>query len=452
MADSLEDILARKKTSATGDHSLEDILAMKTARKETYPLPPSGPQPLPKEGTSAFSARQPIFDVGEAIAEFAADAYATGKLGSVGEAIGKRILTKFPRAGGFLGKMAGYTGGGVLGQYARGEEPNIKTSAAGALFGASSEKLLQGVGGALARGGKVPRAVVKETLEQPTVGRVGEMFGGAEPQQFLEETKRVGEGVKTALRTKSAGRVEAERMIKVADQLVPHGVDAGPIKQRILSMKNPNATFGQAKMLNDQLDEMAASIPDRVSYSKLDNLVRELGEPIKSQLGNIEMRLPVQTRKRILDFTRAYRNKELPGAEEPFKRSEKYISATKDLYKRIFDTKGNMRPQAPNTWRKAIQDPQVMEALTKFDQTTGGQYGATQKGMELARKAYWTPDDGETAEGLLLAGIGWFGRASLFLGRGAGKTAIAVSRPVGGASSVAARMAFETAMNPENNP
>jgi hypothetical protein len=408
---------------------------------------------LEREGEAPPTLGQPASEaarVTKRLGKFGLDTLIFRGLGGLGERAGATLLRQVaPRLGRYFGRLAGFGAADIASQAISntpGEPISLPQAATSALIGKGTESIIGSIGRGAVRAGRVPKIVVKETMAQPTIGRAREMFGGVSEEAQLAEAKRVGAGVNVALRTKSPGRVEAERMIKVADQMQgPGAVNGQPIKEHILSLIDPDAVSDTALRENAALERLAEQIPDRMSNARLDKLIRELGQPVKAQIGATDVKVPVQHRKAILSNAKTYRGALLPGTTPEFAKAERYLDAVKGLRRRLFDAKGNLRDTAPNIWRKSLSKPTVQEALKKFDEQTTGRFGAFEKGRMLARKAFWNPEDGDTAEAVLLASVGWWGRASLFGGRGAGKLAILASRPAGVLAAAGTRSTLDVA-------
>lgn len=229
------------------------------------------------------------------------------------------------------------------------------------------------------------------------------------------------------------------------------GVDMTRIKDKIASLVKPNTTNDQVLAVNEQLKALLKRTPDEMSMRAFDEFIREHTGQVKPQLGNVEAALPYYVRKQVANFARNYRNtRVLPGAKNSYARASEYINDVKSLRSRLVNQNGQLKTGAEDIWRNSLRKYRIREAMQRYDKATND--NLFERASRLARKQDWSPEDGKTAIGFLEGIAGWIGRASVFLGRGAGKVAIAASRPVGHATSAAVQQMFESAMGQGGPP
>lgn len=224
------------------------------------------------------------------------------------------------------------------------------------------------------------------------------------------------------------------------------GVDMVPVKNKIASLVDPTTTNDQVLGVNEKLKALLSRTPDQMSMRDFDKFIRQETAQVKQQLGNIEAGLPNHVKKAIAAYARNYRNtKVLPGAKGGYARASIYLNDVKSLRNKLVNSNGELKAGAENLWRTSLTNYRVREAMQRYDKATGD--NLFERASRLARKQDWTPEDAKAATGGLDALAGLVGRGLVFLGRGGGKLAIGLSRPLGHVGAFGAREAFESAMN-----
>lgn len=383
-----------------------------------------------------------------------------------GSELGANLSPAHPLIAGTVGSFAGGTAGDLFWDALAGRAPRPGKSAVVGGAGAAVEGATGALGVMGARGGAVSKRAVAGTLQQGpmkstiqalrgkgvTLGRSGEMFGGIKEGADVRMAEQAAEASTQALsRTNlSPGRRAAEAKMDAFDN-AGNTVDMAPIKAHIDAQIRPNAVPAERQKVNDYLSDLKDRIPDRMSMKEYDLFIRDLTDPVRGQIGNIESSAGVAIQKGIASFMRGHRDRVvLPGAAKDFAAASQYLGDVQGLRDRLVNQVGELKPGAENLWLKSLRTTRIREAMKRYDKATGDDLFV--RASKLARKQQWTPEDGKTASGWLEALAGWIGRASVMLGRGAGKVAIAASRPAGHATSAGVQQMFESAMGQGGPP
>lgn len=410
---------------------------------------------------------------------------------AIGGSLGRMALGKIaPKTLPYLGPAASAVGE-FTGAFAGGLPFQTPTEAAtgaalSGITGLGVEGGLQMSGRAFGRAGKVTPRTMRETTAQGGFNRLRTMMGGVGEEEIVNEAEQLRRMATKARVEKSPGRVAAESKMRAFDESaaakVPiedvearynagvydpeimrggklqtpqtihereiAAVDMAPIKQRILSLVDKDATSTGRIAVNNQLKGIAERLPERGTMADLDHFIREHTEPIKGQVQNLEASLPTGVQQKIVAGARRYRNTLLPEAKTDFAQAQNYMKATKNIRSMLVDKNGDLRKGAENIWRGIPRNKVVLRSLQEYDRVHGTKFA--EKALDLARRANWTPGDAQDALGMIDASAGWWRRATALTARSVGKGLIGAAIPAGRAA--AATTAFYSAMNPRNNP
>lgn len=286
-------------------------------------------------------------------------------------------------------------------------------------------------------------------------------LGGRKAYQMIKEAPSDAEMQIAQAAQKSVQRARSKSFptAQAAVANYTQDVDTAPIYQRILSrlrtpVGNAKAVTDAEAAANKALDNLADTLPDKMTMTELEDYLQRIRTPVKDQIGQIGGSLKANDVKDISAFIRKYRDQLLSAnpatAEGPaaFEASSQEMAAIKQFRKTILDTKGNLRVGVENIIRRLPRNRVVMGIVERYDAANGTTFA--QQARTLGLKRQLTPTELKDAGSMLEALMGRFMRITGPPGRGVAKFITVAAPPRGYPSrGAAAYGAFKAAMEQE---
>lgn len=302
-------------------------------------------------------------------------------------------------------------------------------------------------------------------IPKPAINKVNEAapFGGRKAYQMIREAPpeaemQIAEAAQQSVKSaRSPSYQRAKAYVRRYDATQDE-IDTTPIYERIVSrfrspIGNAKAVTTDEAAANKALDDLADTLPDKMSMAELESYVRRIRSSISGHYGQPGGNLKTQDLKDISAFARQYRDELLTGASgkygpKQFAQSSTEMDAIKNFRRTILDNKGNLRSGVENIIRRLPRNRVLMKVFERYDAATGEDIAV--QARELGLKRQWTPTDLKDAGSMLEALMGRLNRLTGPPARAVAK-GITVGVPPRGYPSrgAAATAAFMQAMEQE---
>lgn len=360
---------------------------------------------------------------------------------------GASVLARVPWLGRILGSGIGQPLTNMSMDVMERQKPDL--TAAGLVSGAAvaGEAIPTAIGYAGARMSGVPSKTIRETLALSPGKRVSSMYGRPAPEAEMLQADAAAAAAKRALGTKTVGRQAVEQ--KIADFDIAGVVDTKPVKSYLLSKIRPEPWRSEGqKTANSILERTMRDLPDNMRMEDFDAWITEHTKPISGKIGAIDQQLPTSVRKDIVRYARRYRDQAMPQAKADYQQASSDLNSFKKFRKQVAEVQGDPKIGVEAIWRRIPRNQSLLRIFKRFDEAAtrnGIDSHFADDALQLSRKRDWTSDDIFHAY-LILRGAQRFIIRPLIA-----KPALAAAHPTGLAAG-GAMAAFESAMDPRNNP